>query len=63
MFHRPKVAPPVKGVSGMKIVNKKRSERGAPPDVNEYRVPTGVISTFYARIRVEKFHLIHSIVY
>jgi len=31
----------------MKIVNKKSFECGAPPGVNDYRAPPGVISAFY----------------
>ena len=45
-FHQLKVAPPVKGVSWMKVVNKTSFKHGAPPGVNEYRVPPGAISAF-----------------
>lgn len=43
MFH----SESVKGVCWMKIVNKKSFECGAPPGVNDFRVPPGVISAFY----------------
>ena len=46
-FYQSKVAPSVKGVCWMKIVNKTSFEHGAPPGVNEYRAPPGVISAFY----------------
>ena len=46
-FHQLKVAPPVKGISKMKILNKSSFEHDKPPDVNEYRVAPGVISAFY----------------
>ena len=47
LFHRPKVLSLVKGVFRMKIVNKTNFEHGAPPGVNEYRAPPGVIFAFY----------------
>ena len=56
MFHRLKVAPPVKGVCWMKIVNKTSFEHGAPRGVNEYRVPSGVISAFYSRHKNKKLN-------
>ena len=60
LFHQAKVAPSVKSVCWMKIVNKTSFEHGAPPGVisafyehsappgvNKYRTPPGVISSFY----------------
>ena len=41
------MAPPVKGVYWMKIVNKTSFEHGVPPGVNECRAPPGVISVLY----------------
>ena len=47
MIHQSKVAPPVKGIGWMKVVNKISFENGPPPSANEYWAPPGVIFAFY----------------
>ena len=46
----------------MEIVNKPNFEHGAPPGVNEYKVPPGVISDFYLSWKLLKVEFFEKIV-